>query len=68
MQYLIFQGSLVNVLQEVQPTRFLAVPRIYEKIHEKMLSIGARNGAVKKWLAQWAKGHGLKHTMDLMNG
>uniref|UniRef100_A0A6M2DNU1 long-chain-fatty-acid--CoA ligase n=1 Tax=Xenopsylla cheopis TaxID=163159 RepID=A0A6M2DNU1_XENCH len=62
------KGSLVNVLQEVQPTRFLAVPRIYEKIHEKMLSIGARNGAVKKWLAQWAKGHGLKHTMDLMNG
>ncbi|XP_026473981.1 very long-chain-fatty-acid--CoA ligase bubblegum-like [Ctenocephalides felis] len=62
------KGSLVNVLQEVQPTRFLAVPRIYEKIHEKMLSIGARNGAVKKWLAEWAKGHGLKHTTDLMNG
>ena len=30
------QGTLVNFLQEVRPTIFFSVPRIWEKIEEKM--------------------------------
>ena len=33
------QGTLVNFLQEVRPTIFFSVPRIWEKIEEKMKGI-----------------------------
>ncbi|KAJ9591842.1 hypothetical protein L9F63_001659, partial [Diploptera punctata] len=62
------KGSLVKTLQEVRPTRFLAVPRVWEKIHEKMLQIGSQSGPLKRAIASWAKGHGLQHYMDKMNG
>lgn len=62
------KGSLVNTLQEVQPTTFLGVPRVWEKIHEKMLQIGAQGGGVKKAIASWAKSHGLQHHLDRING
>lgn len=32
------KGSLVNTLKEVRPTFFFGVPRIYEKIQEKVLN------------------------------
>nr|CAD7198611.1 unnamed protein product [Timema douglasi] len=62
------KGSLVNTLQEVRPTRFLGVPRVWEKIYEKMTRIGSQNGAIKRSIATWAKGHGLQHNLDKMNG
>lgn len=52
------QGSLVETLQEVRPTFFLAVPRVYEKIEEKMKGIAMQNGAVATAIAGWAKGLG----------
>ena len=58
----------MNTLQEVRPTRFLAVPRVWEKIHEKMMQVGSQSGTVKRAIASWAKGHGLQHYMDKMNG
>lgn len=33
------KGTLVKTLQEARPTRFLGVPRVYEKIQEKMLQV-----------------------------
>lgn len=62
------KGSLVKTLQEVQPTTFIGVPRVWEKIHERMLQIGAQNGIIKKALASWAKAHGLQHNLNKMNG
>lgn len=62
------KGSLVKTMQEAQPTTFLGVPRVWEKIHEKMLQIGAQGGSVKKALASWAKSYGLQHHLDRMNG
>lgn len=62
------KGSLVNTLQEAQPTRILGVPRVYEKIMEKMLSIGQNAPAMVRMLAAWAKGVTLQHHMDTMNG
>lgn len=62
------KGSLVNTLQEVRPTKFLGVPRVYEKIYEKMQQIAAQNGFIKKAIASWAKEYTLQHHLNLING
>lgn len=62
------KGSLISTLKEAQPTKFLGVPRVWEKIHETMLQIGSQNGVVKKTLASWAKNQALQHYMDNING
>ncbi|XP_040171444.1 very long-chain-fatty-acid--CoA ligase bubblegum [Anopheles arabiensis] len=62
------KGTLLHTLQEAKPTRMLAVPRVYEKIQEKMLAIGAQSGAAKKLVAGWAKSVTLQHHLDAMEG
>lgn len=61
------KGSLVNTLLEARPTRMLGVPRVYEKIMEKMLAVGQNAPAMIRMLAAWAKGVTLQHHMDTMN-
>jgi len=48
------RGSLLNTLIEVRPTFFLAVPRVYEKIQEKILSIISKQSKMAQRIAQWA--------------
>ncbi|KAL1492729.1 hypothetical protein ABEB36_010941 [Hypothenemus hampei] len=62
------KGTLVNTLQEVRPTKFLGVPRVFEKIYEKMQHIAAQNGFIKKAIASWAKEYTLQHHLNLING
>lgn len=62
------KGSLVKTLTDARPTYFLGVPRVYEKIQEKMMAIGSQSGAIKRVVASWAKGATLKHHMDRMAG
>lgn len=62
------KGTLINTLQEAKPTRLLGVPRVYEKIQEKMLAIGAQSGAAKKMISSWAKSVTLQHHMNAMDG
>uniref|UniRef100_A0A8C9VXM2 long-chain-fatty-acid--CoA ligase n=1 Tax=Scleropages formosus TaxID=113540 RepID=A0A8C9VXM2_SCLFO len=62
------KGSLVNTLREVRPTSFLGVPRVYEKIQEKMKAVEAKSSTVKKWVADWAKSIGLQASYNAMNG
>ncbi|GBG28556.1 Long-chain-fatty-acid--CoA ligase ACSBG2, partial [Hondaea fermentalgiana] len=52
-------------LRAVRPTFFLAVPRVYEKIAEKLKAIGATSTGLKKVISTWAKSHG-KYTQDNM--
>ena len=52
------RGSLVNTLKKVRPTLFLGVPRVWEKIREKMLSIGASRGVVSRMISNLAKSIG----------
>ncbi|XP_048488655.1 very long-chain-fatty-acid--CoA ligase bubblegum isoform X1 [Plutella xylostella] len=62
------KGSLVETLKEVRPTRFLAVPRVWEKMYEKIMAVGASNSAFKKTMAGWARGKGLDYHMSRING
>jgi long-chain-fatty-acid--CoA ligase ACSBG len=53
------KGSLVSTLREVRPTLFLGVPRVFEKMMEKMQELGKSAPAVKRLVANWAKKTGL---------
>lgn len=54
------KGTLVETLKKVRPTLFLGVPRVYEKIQENLLAIGAKSGLLKRVLTQWAKRIGME--------
>jgi len=62
------KGTLVDDMKEVLPTKFLAVPRVWEKMYEKITEIGRRTTGVKKMVATWAKAKGLEYNMKRMNG
>lgn len=62
------KGTLLKTLQEARPTRFLAVPRVWEKIQEKMLAIGAQSGFLKKSIGNWAKAQALEHNLKKIRG
>ncbi|KAF0690837.1 Aste57867_17825 [Aphanomyces stellatus] len=56
------KGSLGATLKEVRPTFLLTVPRLFEKIMEKMQEIGRATTGLKKMIATWAKGVGSAKT------
>lgn len=51
--------KLGEALQEVRPTVFLGVPRVWEKIQAKMVAAGAANPPLRKKIAAWARKVGL---------
>ncbi|XP_026179035.1 long-chain-fatty-acid--CoA ligase ACSBG2 isoform X1 [Mastacembelus armatus] len=61
------KGSLVNTLKEVRPTAFLGVPRVWEKMQEKMKSVGAKSSTVRRKVAAWAKDVGRQTNLTKMN-
>ncbi|XP_077391045.1 long-chain-fatty-acid--CoA ligase ACSBG2 isoform X2 [Festucalex cinctus] len=61
------KGSLVNTMKEVQPTAFMGVPRVWEKMQEKMKATGAKSSAVRRKVAAWAKDVGLQTNLSKMN-
>lgn len=58
------KGTLVKSLQDARPTRFMGVPRVFEKFQERMVAVSSTSGSFKKMLASWAKGVTLKHYME----
>jgi len=52
------KGSLTKTLKQVRPTVFFGVPRVWEKIQEKMVELGRSTTGIKKTLATWAKNCG----------
>ncbi|XP_058491860.1 long-chain-fatty-acid--CoA ligase ACSBG2-like [Solea solea] len=62
------KGSLGNTLKEARPTYFLGVPRVWEKMQEKMKSVGAKASPMRKRVADWAKSIGLQYNCSAMNG
>ncbi|XP_015241709.1 long-chain-fatty-acid--CoA ligase ACSBG2 isoform X2 [Cyprinodon tularosa] len=61
------KGTLVNTLKEVRPTAFMGVPRVWEKMQERMKSVGAKSSAVRRKVAAWAKDVGLQTNLTKMN-
>ena len=49
------RGSLGATLKDVRPTIFFGVPRVWEKIYDKMQIIGKSTTGIKKKLSTWAK-------------
>lgn len=62
------KSSLLYTLVEAKPTFFLGVPRVYEKIQEKLMAAGAQTGFTKRMVAKWAKNVTLKHHVDRLSG
>lgn len=46
---------------QVRPTVFFGVPRVWEKMEEKLKEIGKSSTGLKKTMANWAKGKGTEH-------
>ncbi|XP_030833090.1 long-chain-fatty-acid--CoA ligase ACSBG2 isoform X2 [Strongylocentrotus purpuratus] len=61
------KGSLVDTLREVRPTSFLGVPRVWEKIHEKLRSGASAITGVKKRIGTWAKDIGYRGNVAIAN-
>ena len=40
------QGSLIQTLQEVKPEVFFSVPRVWEKIYDKMMEVSKSNSGI----------------------
>lgn len=57
------KGSLIKTLTEVRPHVFLGVPRVWEKVHEKLMAVGRQTTGVKRWIANYAKSTSLQHYM-----
>mmetsp|Transcript_22288 Transcript_22288/g.48419 ORF Transcript_22288/g.48419 Transcript_22288/m.48419 type:complete len:591 (+) Transcript_22288:45-1817(+) len=53
------KGSLGATLKEVRPTQFFGVPRVWEKIYEKLQMVAKETTGVKKMVSTWAKGESL---------
>jgi long-subunit acyl-CoA synthetase (AMP-forming) len=52
------RGSLVETLRAVRPTCFFAVPRVWEKIQERMVGMRTTMGPLKRLVSNWAKSVG----------
>ena len=61
-------GTLKNTLQAVQPTMFIGVPRVWEKISETMKAIGASITGAKKKVSTWGKAKGTAHWENMEMG
>jgi len=61
------KGELVETLQAVKPTVFFGVPRVWEKIYEKMKEISSKNSFFKQQLVLYAKSVGHSANLTKIN-
>jgi len=61
-------GSIKDRLCAARPTMFLGVPLVWEKIADKMRSIGASTTGLKKSLSTWAKDKALRKALGAQLG
>uniref|UniRef100_A0A8C4NB18 long-chain-fatty-acid--CoA ligase n=1 Tax=Eptatretus burgeri TaxID=7764 RepID=A0A8C4NB18_EPTBU len=62
------KGTLVNTMKEVRPTVFFGVPRVWEKIMEKIKVANASSGFLKRSLVSWGQKVGLEANIAAMKG
>jgi len=61
-------GSLGDRLRACRPTLFLGVPRVWEKVAEKLKAVGAATKGLKKKLSSWAKAKSSEHQANCQMG
>jgi long-chain acyl-CoA synthetase len=66
LAYVSSVDQLPAAIKEIQPTFFVAVPRVYEKIHAQ-LEVKTK-GFPKKWIYAWAKSVGNSHKKEILAG
>ena len=59
---------IVENLQEIQPTVFYSVPRIFEKVHSRVLGQVAESTPLKKTVFHWAQRIGTERSRALQEG
>lgn len=52
------KGTLTTTLCDMRPTFFFGVPRVWEKIQEKMAQVGRARSGLAAQISAWAKGLG----------
>jgi long-chain-fatty-acid--CoA ligase ACSBG len=62
------KGTLGDTLREVRPHFFFGVPRVWEKIMERIQVQGRTLTGFKKWLSGWAKGKALEGNRNIEKG
>lgn len=60
------QGSLVETLSYAKPTIFMGVPRVWEKMEERLKEIAAQAPTVLQKISGWAKGKGTLNSIAKM--
>lgn len=61
-------ATIADDLKDVKPHGFGAVPRILEKVYDKIINTGEKLTGVKKKLFFWALDLGLNYEIDKKNG
>ena len=64
----VHQGTLLDTWKEVRPTSVFAVPRLWEKINERLVAEGSKRSAVAKKISAWARDKGLRGSKAEVNG
>ena len=55
-------------LKSARPTRFVGVPRVWEKIKDRMTEVEAQASPIKKAIMNWAKAAALENHQQVMEG
>ncbi len=55
----------VKNLQEVRPTRFFTVPRLWEKVQERLQEQGKKSGPLRRRLLLWSRAQAAHHYAKL---
>lgn len=58
------KGSLVDTLREVEPTSHMGVPRVWEKIMERIQEVVAQSGFIRRKMLLWAMSVMLEHNLS----
>ena len=57
--------SFIPTLRIIKPTIFFGVPRVWEKLVEKLKAVESRRQNLKSWMLAWAKKIGTQHSDTL---
>ncbi|XP_048225043.1 LOW QUALITY PROTEIN: long-chain-fatty-acid--CoA ligase ACSBG1 [Perognathus longimembris pacificus] len=57
------KGSLVTTLREVEPTSHMGVPRVWEKIMERIQELAAQSGFLRRKMLLWAMSVALEQNL-----